>query len=184
MSNIHDRDGSLLASERLILEGKSSMRGVRKRAPPYGFDAANPPPELGWRQKRERYPLEADDSEVQSAASPPALRFLRSARAAWAPKAAEYVEEAPESIPEPKPPQQPTAHRRAAAARTRDYRQRLRSGRALLQVEVPIIEVEQLLVDAGLLSPDCDDRPTVEAALGKLIALLVADGDTSRHGIL
>jgi hypothetical protein len=70
-----------------------------------------------------------------------------------------------------------------SAARTRDYRQRLRNGRALLQVEVDIVEVERLLVDAGLLGPDCDDRPTVEAALARLIALLVADGDTSRHGI-
>jgi hypothetical protein len=67
--------------------------------------------------------------------------------------------------------------------RMRDYRARMRNGRALLQVEVDIIEVERLLVDAGLLSPDCDSRPTVEAALGKLIALLVADGDVSRHGI-
>jgi hypothetical protein len=72
----------------------------------------------------------------------------------------------------------------SSAARTRDYRQRLRNGRALLQVEVDIVEVERLLVDAGLLSPDCDDRPIVEAALSRLIALLVADGDMSRRGIL
>jgi hypothetical protein len=71
-----------------------------------------------------------------------------------------------------------------SAARMRDYRARLRNGRALLQVEVDIVGLERLLADAGLLSPDCDDRPTVEAALGKLIALLVADGDASRHGIL
>jgi hypothetical protein len=65
----------------------------------------------------------------------------------------------------------------------RDYRARIRNGRALLQVEVDIVGLERLLVDAGLLGPDCDDRSAVEAALGKLIALLVADGDTSRHGI-
>lgn len=71
-----------------------------------------------------------------------------------------------------------------SAARTRDYRQRLRNGRALLEIEVDLVALEQLLADAGLLSPDCDDRPAVEAALGKLVELLIADGgDTSRHGI-
>jgi hypothetical protein len=97
------------------------------------------------------------------------------------------------TLVEQKPPQRPPDGRGAAfqppnhvtsRLRTQHYRQRLRNGRGLLQVEVDIVEVERLLVDAGLLSPDCDDRPTVETALGKLIALLVADGDTSRHGIL
>jgi hypothetical protein len=55
----------------------------------------------------------------------------------------------------------------------------------LLQIEVDLVEVERLLLDAGLLGPDCDDRPTVKAAFEKLVELLIADGgDTSRHGIL
>lgn len=157
------------------------MRGVRRRPGPYGYDSENPEPEIGWRQKKERYGGLADVDEVD--ASPPALKFLRSAR---------YTRR-PEPVPAQKSLQQPPAHRRDAfharstvtsKLRMRDYRKRIRNGRALLQVEVDIVEVERLLVDAGLLGPDCDDRPIIEAALEKLIALLVADGDTSRHGIL
>jgi hypothetical protein len=31
--------------------------------PPFGWDEDNPPPELGWRRKREIFPLDVADRE-------------------------------------------------------------------------------------------------------------------------
>jgi hypothetical protein len=72
----------------------------------------------------------------------------------------------------------------SSAARTRDYRQRVRNGRAVFRIEADVCALERALEEAGFLAPGTDDHDVVERALEKLIALLVADGDVSRHGIL
>jgi hypothetical protein len=72
-----------------------------------------------------------------------------------------------------------------SALRTRHYRERIRSGRAVFRIEADVCALERALTEAGLLQSGTDDHRVVEAALSRLVELLIADGgDTSRHGIL
>lgn len=64
----------------------------------------------------------------------------------------------------------------SSAARVRRCRERARNGRVVYRIEADELEVEALLVEARLLPPGgVDDRAAVEAALGRLIELLLID---------
>jgi hypothetical protein len=63
-----------------------------------------------------------------------------------------------------------------AAVRQIRYRQRAKAGRAVLSIEVDLVEVEELLIAANLLrEQDRDDRATVEAAVEHLLQTLITD---------
>jgi hypothetical protein len=157
------------------------MRGVKPRAPPLGWDSQNPEPAISWRRKKESYPLEADDSEFQSAAAPPALRFLRRARRPF--QGVEIDGADAEPTPPPKslhaPPLSrgaPFHERASSAARTRDWYWRRKAGRSVYRLELEEAGVEDLLTAAGLLElVGADDHAAVEAALRKLIAVMIED---------
>jgi hypothetical protein len=83
-------------------------------------------------------------------------------------------------LQEPPPPrggpfQRPTVVS-SAAVKQKLFRERVRAGKQVLRVEVEAHAVEALLEAAGLLPPATDTgRPEVEAAVGKLLALLIRD---------
>ena len=60
----------------------------------------------------------------------------------------------------------------SAAARQRQYRERVASGRVKLTVEVDIVEWTEGLIAAGLLQGDPDDRQAVVAATERVLELL------------
>jgi hypothetical protein len=148
------------------------LRGARKPRPPHGWDDAHPEPAVGWRQRKEKFGALADPDEPPPAA-PPALRFLQ--RAQWA-----------EPSPAKKPLQQPTGGRgepfhgrpsvTSAAVKQKHFRERVKAGKCVLKVECESHAIEALLEDAGLLTPAKDAaRTEVEAAVERLLALLIAD---------
>jgi hypothetical protein len=148
------------------------MRGVRRRAPPFGWDDETPPPILGWRRKKEI--VGALHDEAQSSA--PALQFLRRARAA------EYVGPAAEPAPVEKTRQRPPSDAASgipasvdvtAAARQRLHRERARNGRRIVSVAINS-DVEDLLRASGMLQEwDADSREAVGHAVERLLELLV-----------
>jgi hypothetical protein len=140
------------------------MKGVpaRSRPPPFGFDVE---PEVGWKARKKF----GDYAEL------PALRFLSRARAAV------EVERLPSGE---KPRQRPPAPRRApfqkransAAIKQKHFRERVKAGKCVLKVECEQGALEALLEASGLLPPATDAaRTEVEAAVGKLLALLIRD---------
>jgi hypothetical protein len=63
-----------------------------------------------------------------------------------------------------------------SAARVRRYRERQRSGKAVVQVEVDVVETEAYLAAVGLLPAEgTDDRGMLEAGLAKLLDLLLIE---------
>jgi hypothetical protein len=61
------------------------------------------------------------------------------------------------------------------ADKQRAYRARSRTGRACYTIELPEVDLELMLQDAGLLSPaEADDRERVEAALQRFVEVAIA----------
>ena len=65
--------------------------------------------------------------------------------------------------------------RALSAIRQRRYRRRVAVGRATFRIEVNVVDLELLLVTAGLLRPGDVDRSLVETALTKLIERLISN---------
>jgi hypothetical protein len=63
----------------------------------------------------------------------------------------------------------------SSAARQRQHYRRSRAGRAVFAIEADVIGIEELVTAAGLLPANVDDHHSVEAALGRLLELLIAD---------
>jgi hypothetical protein len=151
------------------------MRGVRRRPPPFGFDAEDPPPELGWRRKREILPLDVAEREVRMA-DVPALRFLRHARA---PENSPPIEPTPPRKSHRRPPEGRAApmHERPADA-TATQRQRLRrerqaNGEVPVTVTINEVDWEVALTEAGFLSDPDPDKQALGRALSHMLAVLL-----------
>jgi hypothetical protein len=148
------------------------MQGRRAPRPPFGWEP-NEMPRPSWRKQKEgRIAL---DSAADG--PPPALKFLRSARAQWALRASDAPADS-----EPDPPRK--THRRppqpvdaTATQRQRLHRERARSGRRIVPVAING-DVEELLRASGVLQEwDTDSREAVGYAVERLLELLVlADG--------
>jgi hypothetical protein len=68
------------------------------------------------------------------------------------------------------------------AARARRCRQRHRSGRAVVAIEIDIEPVTEYLVDAGILQlAQVEDRAAIGVAIRDLIDLLIAAQHLHRH---
>jgi hypothetical protein len=64
----------------------------------------------------------------------------------------------------------------SSAARTRDWYARRKEGKRVYRLELEAAAVEDLLTHAGLLAlVDGDDHAKIEAALGRLIAIMIED---------
>ena len=71
----------------------------------------------------------------------------------------------------------------STAARKRRFRERQADGRAVLQVEVNLLEHADMLVAAGLLLQwDAEDRRQVELATARLLELLAGEERVPRFG--
>jgi hypothetical protein len=64
----------------------------------------------------------------------------------------------------------------SSTARSRRCRERARSGLAALSIEVHLIAVSEMLIDAGVLKQwDAEDHDQVARAIERLLAVLVAE---------
>jgi hypothetical protein len=68
----------------------------------------------------------------------------------------------------------PDVRHSRAAARMKAYRQREAAGRVVLTIEVPLIEVAELLIGGKLLQPHhANDRDELARAVERLLAMLI-----------
>jgi hypothetical protein len=96
------------------------------------------------------------------------MRFLR--RAQWVPE--------PEPLPKPRlePPQRQRVALVSSAARTRDWYARRKEGKRVYRLALDEGATVDLLTHASLLQVvDGDDHRKVEAALARLIAVMIED---------
>jgi hypothetical protein len=67
------------------------------------------------------------------------------------------------------------------AARLRRFRERRAEGRAVLSVEVNLLDLTEMLVTSGLLRTwDDNDRGKVERAVERLLGILIAESKAKR----
>jgi hypothetical protein len=60
-----------------------------------------------------------------------------------------------------------------AAARVQRYRDRIRDGRIVVSVEIDVVDVVEMLVDAGVLAAWTDDREEIGRAVERQLQTLI-----------
>jgi len=68
----------------------------------------------------------------------------------------------------------------STAARCKRLRQRQREGKAVLQIEVNLLDLTELLIAAGVLQQwDDNDRDAIARATERLLSVLAAEADST-----